>query len=105
LTVWAWGFTGLEGEKRAKAAGRDGPVAATFGQVITCHKAQGSQWDRVLVYDGSAAFGAMAYRSTVETIGRDGAAAASAKARREWLYTAVTRAAKQVVILGGDRWS
>lgn len=105
LTTWASGFADLEGEKRAKAAGRDGPVAATFGQVITCHKAQGSQWDRVLVYDGSAAFGAMAYRSTVDTIGRDGAAAASAKARREWLYTAVTRASKQVVILGGGRWS
>jgi len=104
LTAWVSGFINLDGEKRAKAAGRDGPVAAAFGQVITCHKAQGSQWNRVLVYDGSAAVGAMAYRSAVDTVGREAAAAAAAKARREWLYTAVTRAAEQVVILGGGRW-
>lgn len=49
-----------------------------FGSAITCHKAQGSQWDRVLVFDESAAFREHAARH---------------------LYTAVTRAADRVEIV------
>lgn len=48
-----------------------------FGQAITCHKAQGSQWDSVLVFDESRVF-----RQYPE----------------KWLYTAVTRAAKKLTI-------
>jgi exodeoxyribonuclease-5 len=50
----------------------------TYGHAITCHKAQGSQWDNVMVFDESYAF-------------RDDAA--------RWLYTAVTRAAKQLTLV------
>lgn len=50
----------------------------TFGWAITCHKSQGSQWDDVIVFDESGAF-------------RD--------ARRNWLYTAVTRAAERVTVI------
>jgi exodeoxyribonuclease-5 len=50
----------------------------TFGWAITCHKSQGSQWDNVLIFDESGAF-------------REHA--------RNWLYTAVTRAAEQVTVL------
>lgn len=48
-----------------------------FGYALTCHKSQGSQWDRVLVFDESRKFREHKHR---------------------WLYTAVTRAAEEVII-------
>ncbi len=48
-----------------------------FGYAITTHKAQGSQWDKVLVRDESYVFKNNSHR---------------------WLYTAITRAAKDVII-------
>lgn len=48
-----------------------------FGYALTCHKAQGSQWDHVVVFDESWAFRENKWR---------------------WLYTAVTRAAQKVNI-------
>lgn len=50
----------------------------TFGWAITGHKAQGSQWDSVIIFDESGAF-------------RD--------ARKNWIYTAVTRAAERVTVV------
>ncbi len=50
----------------------------TYGWALTCHKAQGSQWDNVIVFDESRAF-------------RDDAA--------KWLYTAVTRAAEKITVV------
>jgi exodeoxyribonuclease-5 len=52
---------------------------ATFGWAITCHKAQGSQWENVIVWD-------------------DGLGQSEAD-RRRWLYTAITRAERGLVIL------
>lgn len=49
-----------------------------YGYALTVHKAQGSQWDNVLVFDQSSVF-------------RQDA--------RKWLYTAVTRAAERVTIV------
>lgn len=49
-----------------------------FGEAITVHKAQGSQWDSVLVFDESKSF-------------RDDA--------RRHLYTAITRAAEKVTVV------
>jgi exodeoxyribonuclease-5 len=49
-----------------------------FAYAITVHKSQGSQWDRVMVLDQSHVF-------------RENAA--------KWLYTAITRAAEQVVVV------
>ena len=49
-----------------------------FGYALTVHKAQGSQWDRVVLFDESFAF-----RDT----------------RERWLYTAITRAAEEIVIV------
>lgn len=46
-----------------------------FGYALTCHKAQGSQWDKVGVFDESGAF---------------------RENRARWLYTAITRAAKEL---------
>jgi exodeoxyribonuclease-5 len=49
-----------------------------FGYVLTVHKAQGSQWDDVVLFDESFAF----------QEGRD-----------RWLYTGVTRAAKRLTVV------
>lgn len=49
----------------------------TFGYAITCHKAQGSQWDSVLVYDDSFQW--------------------DEPLHRKWSYTAITRAAERVI--------
>lgn len=54
-------------------------VEATFGWAITCHKAQGSQWENVIVWD--------------DGLGR------TEQDRRRWLYTAITRAERGLVIL------
>lgn len=109
LTTWRAGFTGLEGEKLAKREGRGGVVAATFGQAITVHKSQGSQWDRVLVVDEAGVFARIAAkeksrtRNTAGIPDRGSSAQAGHLAGQRWLYTAVTRAAKQVVIVPGLR--
>lgn len=50
-----------------------------FGYAITVHKAQGSQWDNVLVWD-------------------DGFLNWKAAERKQWLYTAITRAAQSIII-------
>jgi exodeoxyribonuclease V len=53
-----------------------------FGYVLTVHKAQGSQWDEVVLFDESAAF---------------------REHRGRWLYTGVTRAARRLtVVVSGD---
>ncbi|MDQ2079882.1 AAA family ATPase [Xanthobacteraceae bacterium Astr-EGSB] len=49
-----------------------------YGYVLTVHKAQGSQWDDVVLFDESFAF-------------PDG--------RERWLYTGITRAAKRLTIV------
>jgi exodeoxyribonuclease-5 len=72
-----------------KAMFEDGPEAVTFdrrrhsdefdyGYALTVHKAQGSQWDKLVLFDESYAF-----RDT----------------RDRWLYTAITRAAEAVTIV------
>lgn len=50
----------------------------TFAYAITCHKSQGSQWDKVCVFN--EAFG-------------------NREDRARWLYTAVTRAAKHLTLV------
>jgi exodeoxyribonuclease-5 len=49
-----------------------------YGYALTVHKAQGSQWDDVIVFDESGAF---------------------REHRARWLYTGVTRAAKKLTIV------
>jgi len=49
-----------------------------YGYALTVHKAQGSQWDNVVLFDESWAF-----KDT----------------RQRWLYTAITRAAKTLTIV------
>jgi exodeoxyribonuclease-5 len=49
-----------------------------YGYALTVHKAQGSQWNRVVLFDESFAFRDM---------------------RERWLYTAITRAAEAITIV------
>ena len=49
-----------------------------YGYVLTVHKAQGSQWDHVVLFDESFAF---------------------PDSRGRWLYTGVTRAAKKLTVV------
>ncbi|MCR9121940.1 MAG: ATP-dependent RecD-like DNA helicase [Phyllobacteriaceae bacterium] len=49
-----------------------------YGYALTVHKAQGSQWDNVMLFDESFAFRDM---------------------RDRWLYTAITRAAERLTIV------
>jgi ATP-dependent exoDNAse (exonuclease V) alpha subunit len=49
-----------------------------FGYALTVHKAQGSQWDDVVLFDESFAF---------------------PESRERWLYTGVTRAAKRLTVV------
>jgi exodeoxyribonuclease-5 len=50
----------------------------TFGYALTVHKSQGSQWDRVLLFDEGSAFREEAWR---------------------WRYTGITRAAQQITVV------
>jgi len=58
--------------------------AFDYGYALTVHKAQGSQWTRVLVIDESKSFREAEYR---------------------WLYTAITRAADEVTIIDKNAYS
>ena len=49
-----------------------------YGYVLTVHKAQGSQWDDVVLFDESVVFG---------------------ESRQRWLYTGVTRAAQRLTVV------
>ena len=55
------------------------PMEFTYGYAITVHKAQGSQWDKVLIMEENFPFGK--------------------EEHARWLYTAVTRAAEKCVII------
>ena len=78
--------TGRQVEVAAPLAGFNGDGNAgdlpeqpfDFGHAITCHKAQGSEWDSVLVFDEGDVFRADAAR---------------------WRYTAITRAAQRVTVV------
>ena len=55
------------------------PKEFTYGYAITCHKSQGSQWDKVLIVEEGFPFDKTEHA--------------------RWLYTAVTRAVEKAVII------
>jgi len=65
----------LAGEEAIPFAQRRESEAFDYGYALTVHKAQGSQWDHVALFDESGAF---------------------REHRARWLYTAVTRAARRL---------
>lgn len=92
LYAYADGFEGPNGEANLKnlRAFRGQIGAFTFADVITVHKAQGSEWPHVYVVDQTAQLMDVTER-------REGPKAARELARR-LLYTAVTRASERVTI-------
>lgn len=79
IMAWPHGFRGLQAQKDFEPRAHFARECAfmTFGWAITCHKAQGSQWPSVLVVNESQVFR-----------GDQG----------RWLYTAITRAERRVVV-------
>ena len=59
----------------------DAPYEFAYAYAITTHKAQGSEWDKVLVFEEGFPF--------------------KADEHRKWLYTAVTRAKEKLVVIKG----
>ena len=55
------------------------PLEFTYGYAITCHKAQGSEWDKVLVIEEKFPFDKVEHA--------------------RWLYTAVTRSSEKLVLV------
>jgi exodeoxyribonuclease-5 len=77
---WLTHVGGLVDQAGQELATADRAVLpVTFAHAITAHKSQGSEWPSVAVVDESGTF-------------RD--------ARRNWLYTAVTRASARCLVLG-----
>ena len=55
------------------------PYDFSYAYAITCHKSQGSEWDKVLVFEENFPF--------------------STEEHKRWLYTAITRAKDKLVIV------
>ena len=55
------------------------PLEFTYGYAITCHKAQGSEWDKVLVIEEKFPY--------------------PKEEHARWLYTAITRSSKKLVLV------
>ena len=64
--------------RRLKAVSEEPICRFEFAYAVTCHKAQGSEFDFVIVFDESWAFG---------------------EERDRWLYTAITRAKEKLLIV------
>lgn len=93
LLVYREGFLGQDEQFNAKntALGIKGQrVLATFGQVITVHKAQGSEWPHVYVFDQTPAL--------IESVAKRRGQTEALTEARAWMYTAVTRASEKVTI-------
>ena len=59
----------------------EAPYEFAYAYAITCHKSQGSEWDKVLVFEERFPFDKTEHR--------------------RWLYTAITRAKEKLVIVKG----
>lgn len=75
---WAHHFLDRSDELEAMGPVRMAYQEFDFAYALTCHKAQGSQWDSVVLYDESGAF---------------------REHRRRWLYTGITRAARRLLVI------
>lgn len=62
-----------------KKKGKPVPLEFTYGYAITAHKSQGSEWNKVLVFEEKFPF--------------------SKEEHKKWLYTACTRASCKLVLV------
>jgi exodeoxyribonuclease-5 len=67
-----------DGGEAPSPAERRRSDAFDFGYALTVHKAQGSQWDDVVLFNEGGAFG---------------------EHRARWLYTGLTRAAERITVV------
>lgn len=58
------------------------PFDFSYAYAITCHKAQGSEWDKVLVFEEGFPY--------------------NVEEHKRWLYTAITRAKEKVVAIRSE---
>jgi exodeoxyribonuclease-5 len=72
------GTSTITSENWRKFAGWPKPYQFAYAYAITCHKSQGSEFDKVLVFD--EAFG-------------------DAEQKRRWRYTAVTRSSNKLIVV------
>jgi ATP-dependent exoDNAse (exonuclease V) alpha subunit len=79
LGAWLHHMIGAEQELTSMGWDRRDLAEFDYSYALTTHKAQGSQWPHVLVFDESSAFGS--------------------EVGRRWLYTAITRATKKLTVL------
>lgn len=93
IPVYQDGFMGRELQDQAKGSGagqKGGRMLATFSQVVTVHKAQGSEWGSVYITNElPRMMGATKRQKGLDEAVDQG---------RQWLYTAVTRARETVTI-------
>jgi exodeoxyribonuclease V len=73
-----------------------GMLSVTYSYCMTAHKAQGSEWDKVAVIDQRNVIKLM----TDAAIARGENTLPGDETARRWLYTAVTRARKELIIAG-----
>lgn len=78
VCAWAHPFLGREDELKLKKWNRRDNNEFDYGYALTVHKAQGSQWDDVVLFDESGCF---------------------RNDKNRWLYTGVTRAAKTLMVV------
>ena len=74
-------LTSLETYKIAKNKNFHSPLQFYFGYAITCHRSQGSEWDKGLIIEENFPF--------------------SREEHARWLYTAVTRFSEKLVLVKG----
>lgn len=76
---WAHHFVGRGDDLEKMGPARMACQEFDFAYNVTCHKAQGSQWDSVVLFDESGSF--------------------DRETRPRWLYTGITRAARQLLVV------
>ena len=69
----------IRNNKRLRMQGIVAPFDFAYGYAITCHKAQGSEWNKVLTYEENFPFNKVEHA--------------------RWLYTACTRSASRFVLV------
>jgi exodeoxyribonuclease-5 len=74
----AWLHHFMAREDELSAVDRRRHAELDYGNAVTCHRSQGSEWPKVVVFDEAKAFGANAAR---------------------WRYTAFSRASKQLTVV------
>lgn len=80
VTTWDHHFISQEKDLREMGYRRNDEQELDYGYAVTCHKAQGSQWGDVVVFDESRVF-------------------KGAEMQRRWLYTAITRASRKLTVI------